>query len=416
MTSNIILSGVYVENLALSGKTTKEVELLLEPLYSKVMQRKIMISCGGKTWIFLIKQLGVRPAPKETIKQVWEVGRKGDIWQRMDQRWQAKVARIHLPLVLHIDEKIIEKTIGDLAKSMEIKPQNAQIEIIGNNKIKIVPGLEGRTLDFFESKKVLIEGIKNFEESEVELVVKIVPPNLTTQDVKNWRINGIVASYATKFDANNINRSYNIKVAAEALDNKLIMPREVFSFNDVVGQRTKEAGYKESLVIENNEFTPGIGGGVCQVSSTLYNAVLRANLSIVERHHHSLPIKYVPLGLDATVAYDWADLKFANDNTKPILIHTEYRPGTLQIIIFGTVGENPRVNISSKVLKIIDPEQEFITDNSLSPGVQLVEQKGKKGMKVEVKREIIMDGEAVSSEIISRDTYKSQKSVIRKSP
>lgn len=129
-----------------------------------------------------------------------------------------------------------------------------------------------------------------------------------------------IAQYSTHFDSSLVNRTENILLAAKALDGKLLAPGERFSFNESVGERTAEAGYKEALIIEGNTYTPGLGGGVCQVSSTLYNAVLLAHLEIIERHRHSLPVSYVPSGQDATVAFPGLDFKFRNSTNAVLLI------------------------------------------------------------------------------------------------
>ncbi|MGC7871098.1 cell wall-binding repeat-containing protein [Desulfosporosinus sp. SYSU MS00001] len=131
-----------------------------------------------------------------------------------------------------------------------------------------------------------------------------------------------IAQYTTYFDPGLANRTENIRLAAKALDGKLLAPGERFSFNKSVGERTTEAGYKEALIIEGDSFTPGLGGGVCQVSSTLYNAVILAGLEIIERHRHTLPISYVPPGQDATVAYPELDFKFENNTAASILIRS----------------------------------------------------------------------------------------------
>jgi putative cell wall-binding protein len=131
-----------------------------------------------------------------------------------------------------------------------------------------------------------------------------------------------LAQYTTYFDPNFINRTENIRLAAKALDGKLLAPGERFSFNKSVGERTVEKGYKEAIIIEGNSFVPGLGGGVCQVSSTLYNAAVLANLEILERHHHTLHIDYVPSGQDATVSFPELDLKFRNNTDKYLLIRS----------------------------------------------------------------------------------------------
>ncbi|MDP4161325.1 MAG: cell wall-binding repeat-containing protein [Bacillota bacterium] len=144
-----------------------------------------------------------------------------------------------------------------------------------------------------------------------------------------------ISQYSTYFDPNQVNRTVNLSLAAKALDGKLLAPGERFSFNKTVGERTAEAGYKEAMIIEGDVFTPGLGGGICQVSSTLYNAVRLANLEILERHQHTLPISYVPPGQDATVAYPVLDFKFRNSLGVYILMRSSVEGNTLTFKLFG---------------------------------------------------------------------------------
>lgn len=161
---------------------------------------------------------------------------------------------------------------------------------------------------------------------------KVIKLNLTVKEP------GPIAQYSTHFDSTQVNRTENIRLAAKALDGKVLAPGERFSFNKSVGERIAEAGYKEALIIEGNTFTPGLGGGVCQVSSTLYNVVLLAHLEILERHLHSLPVNYVPPGRDATVSFPILDFKFKNSTDTHLLIRSFVDGNTLTFQLYEKEG------------------------------------------------------------------------------
>jgi vancomycin resistance protein YoaR len=171
----------------------------------------------------------------------------------------------------------------------------------------------------------------------VPLLNEAAQPKITEAQLSAEKITGLLAQYSTQFDASLVNRTENIRLAARALDGKLLAPGERFSFNESVGERTAEAGYKEAMIIEGNIFTPGLGGGVCQVSSNLYNAVTLAQLEILERHPHSLPVTYVPPGQDATVAYPQLDFKFMNNSEAYVLIRSSVVENTLTFQLYGNV-------------------------------------------------------------------------------
>lgn len=158
---------------------------------------------------------------------------------------------------------------------------------------------------------------------------KTIKCNLTVKEP------GPIAQYSTHFDSTLVNRTENIRLAAKALDGKLLAPGERFSFNQSVGERTAHAGYKVALIIEGNTYTPGLGGGVCQVSSNLYNAAILAHLEILERHGHSLPVDYVPTGQDATVSFNSLDFRFRNNTDAYLLIRSFVEGNTLTFQLYG---------------------------------------------------------------------------------
>jgi len=413
MNGQTIVPGVYISNLNVSRMERDRVEQAIIPLYQKSLEREIVINGGEKSWSFSPDQLGLKADTGKTIEAAWEVGRKGPFWERWYIRWITMKHPCHIPLAFHLEETNLTNHIREMAQMIDKEAKNAGIFIKSNHQVEILPGENGVKVEINDSVYALKQVLQSGDKSECSLITKVTKPMLTDEEIKSWQINGAVSSFETWFDPAKVDRSANIKVALMALDHVLVMPQEVFSFNEVVGPRTKEAGYKESLVIENNEFTPGIGGGVCQVSTTLYNAILLADLPIVERQPHSLPISYVQPGMDATVSYNWADLKFINDRQKPILLHTEYQKGKIKVLVFATKGEFPEVKLSSKIVEYLEADEEIIKDPTLVPGQTLVEEKGQRGMIVEVYREFVSDGKIISRELISRDKYKPQKAVIR---
>ncbi|MDF2836991.1 MAG: VanW family protein, partial [Paenibacillus sp.] len=178
----------------------------------------------------------------------------------------------------------------------------------------------------------------------------------------------------------------------------------------------KEHEYKEAPVILNGRLVPGIGGGICQVSSTLYQAILRAGLAIVERRNHSLPVAYLPVGQDATYATDAIDFKFRNSTGKHLIIRTVAENRKLTVKLFGTMPENISYDIESVTLKTVEPSAQQVVNPKLAVGEQRVVETGKPGYVVETFRTLVEDGVAVSRERVSRDTYRAQPTVIEVGP
>ncbi|TDX49303.1 VanW family protein [Orenia marismortui] len=234
-------------------------------------------------------------------------------------------------------------------------------------------------------------------------------------NIKKYELNNIVATYTTYFNKADINRYNNIKLASEQISGRLIMPNEIFSFNKIVGPRIKSRGYKEALEIINGKFVKGIGGGVCQVSSTLYNSILLADLKVIERNKHSLPVSYVPLGRGATVYYGQIDFRFKNNTKYPIMIMANLVNNQLTLAVLGKANENT-VEIITTKSKVLSPKVIREVDKSLELGSRKVLQSGKKGFEVLVRRLVKKGDKIIKDEFISKDIYSPRDTIIKINP
>lgn len=210
----------------------------------------------------------------------------------------------------------------------------------------------------------------------------------------------LLSTYTTWFDSYPAARAENIRLAAGALDGRIVGSGEVFSFNATTGPRSRERGYREAMILIQGTATPGIGGGICQVASTLYNVVLRAGLPVVERHPHSRPVPYVPLGTDATVGGAGLDLRFRNNLPLPVKIAARVGKDYLTISLYGPPGHYRRVGVVSVVEGILPPPARVLWDYRLPQGKHFLEQQGRSGYQVVVLR----DGEG-GPQVVSRDVY-----------
>lgn len=220
----------------------------------------------------------------------------------------------------------------------------------------------------------------------------------------------LIAKFATYYGDSSENRKHNIALAASAIDGVLLPPEEEFSFNDTVGARTEERGYKAAFVINDGAFVEGVGGGVCQVSGTLYNCALLADLAVTCVHPHSLPVSYVAPSFDAMVS-SWSDLRFVNTLSAPVTVKMTADGQYLRAEIYGVKGEFS-VRRRSETLGEIPFETERLTDTSLAPGEERVEAAGKNGLRSEGWLEYFRNGALVRTLRIRRDTYLPQKRIV----
>lgn len=261
-----------------------------------------------------------------------------------------------------------------------------------------------------EAKQIIQE-----EKEEYIIPLKITIPEITTDEVTTNSFVDELSKYTTRYDESNINRTNNIKIASEKVNGTIVMPGETFSYNQTVGARTIKAGYKEAAVYVNGKVVDGIGGGICQVSSTLYNAVLNANLEIISRRNHYFITSYVPASQDATVSYGTIDFKFKNTRNYPIKIECTAKNGISQVTIRGLKEETEyEVVIKSEITEVIPYTTKYIDTNTLEKGKENIVQKGTNGYKSEAYKILKLNGKVVSKTLLSKDSYNPMQRIIER--
>lgn len=244
----------------------------------------------------------------------------------------------------------------------------------------------------------------------VQLPIEEAEKHTPDEDLKN--IKQVVAEFSTRFSARNRPRSANIKLAASKIDGLVLMPGDQFSFNGIVGQRTLKAGFQVAGVYINGQHDTGVGGGICQVSTTLYNSALFANLKINRRRNHSLPVPYVPLGRDATVDWGNIDLVLENSYDRPIALTAAYTPGKLTFRVLGMKSPGLSVKVSQEGLRSWTVAKQEVKDESLPAGKTKVIKPGSTGHSVKTYRSVYQDGKLVRRELLGTSRYGGDAQVI----
>ena len=255
------------------------------------------------------------------------------------------------------------------------------------------------------------------DKQEYSFPLTITKPEITINDIGLEAFPYKISTFSTNYDASNVSRTNNLKIASNKTNNVVIMPGEVFSFNQVVGKRTVEEGYKDAKVYENGRVVDGLAGGICQVSSTMYDAALLANLEIVERYNHQFTTSYLPGGKDATVVYGIKDFKFRNSRKYPIKIVTSMGGGTITYSIYGIQEENEyTVVITPVITSRIAGRTITEVDKSLAPGKSVTVQAGHSGQRVTTYKELWQNGTKISSEVITNDVYNAMDTIVHVGP
>jgi len=323
-----------------------------------------------------------------------------DIGLEITYNWDGEVFSGYL--LACRDEDRLTEGIQELVRLIDHPAGEAELKLDDQGKLVVLPAHEGRKVAQEDLYQSLVNGCPYQE--NIPLVIQTVQPAITQDMLQDQMPDNLWAVYSTLL-TNIPDRTENVRIASSSLNGVILAPGQEFSFNAQVGPREKERGFREAKVIVGGSFEPGLGGGVCQVSSTLYNAVLLAGLEIKERHNHSVRIAYVPLGRDATVLYGAKDFKFSNNTPGYIMIRTKLTGLQLEMAIYGK-GASPyeKVEITTKLLKTVAATEKTYVDPRLPTGAKKLLEKGQNGYLSETYRSL-GKGAQVTQELLSRDFY-----------
>ncbi|QJC53740.1 hypothetical protein HGI30_20930 [Paenibacillus albicereus] len=390
-----------------------------------------------------LAELGLRLDPSGAEAALRRLG-TGSVWERAKYRWRWER---QLPARLRDDRQAFDAAIrSEWGFYDERKPVDAVRTITPYDQVVYTPGRSVMHLDLDRQHAELLrwasaglgpaepgpprsgarlrglDGPALLQElgleasRETPLLLRSVAPAKTVESLKAEGVERRIASFSTDYRTSSQGRAFNVSETARTLDGWEMKPGEVFDYGEIIRITERETGYREAPVILNGQFTRGIGGGICQVSSTLYNAALRAGLEIVERRNHSVPVSYLPKGQDATFAEGVINFRFRNTTGKHLVIRASSGGGQLTIKLFGTMPREVRYAVASKTVRTMPAPVQLRRSGGLAPGQQIVQKKGRTGYIVETYRIKYVNGQEVSRVRLSRDTYKPQPAVILEGP
>lgn len=411
---DIIFPGVKIENIVVAGKTKDAaVKILMDEYGNKVLKKKINIVADDKTYNIDYSDLNAKYDIVKAVNEAFAYGRNLGFIKKY--KIIKKPIMKEIKLEFSYNPEPVNKTIDLIEKEVNKEPVKANIKMIQEGEFQITPDEKGYKLKSDELKDRILKSINGEVEGDITInapiesrVAQINKDVLETIDTK-------ISSFQTNFSTSSANRASNVILATNTINGTVLMPGETFSFNEVVGKRTREAGYKEAGVIVNKQLKQGLGGGICQVSTTLYNAVLGANMKTSERAHHTFPSSYAELGMDATVDYGNIDYKFVNTLDYPVYIQGYAKNRILYFNIYSNKSlTNRTYKIYNDVYKVIQPDIKYIDDPNLEEGKEEIIKKAHTGYRVKVYRGIYENGKYVETETLTTDYYVPQGGIIKR--
>ncbi|MBC2581508.1 VanW family protein [Clostridium sp. DJ247] len=403
--SNLIYPGVKVQGEDLSGKTKSEAKKILEQnQVSAVMKKKIHISTPGKAYTLDYSQINPKYNIDETIDEVFNYGKNLSLFKRY--KLIKGSGEKQYELKFSYNPEPINNLISGIEKDVNKDPVDAKIRRT-KGSFAITPEQNGKKLQKDALHKEILSNVNGSIGQDITIKAPIETVGAKITQDKLSSVNSRIGTFSTDYASiSSPERANNIVLSTRSINGKVLMPGDTFSFNDVVGERTADRGYQSAPVIIGNQIDSGLGGGICQVSTTLYNAVLKSNIKATVRAHHTLPSHYVPLGMDATVDWGNLDYKFKNTLDYPLYIEGSTAGGSVVFNIYSNDSLADTVtDLRSQVYQTIQPGVKYIDDPTLPVGQTEQVQPPYTGYKVKVIKTTTRNGQVISQDVIADDFY-----------
>jgi vancomycin resistance protein VanW len=394
------------------GKLNKnQAYQIIKPVAEKILSNPIIINYDDTELLSIIprEHLGASIDVTWLVNEAYAIARQGTFVHRISERIFLIKNDYQLSNFLKFNENKFDSFYKQLQSKVEQSPCAASL-----TSSRVIPAQIGITINrqelLVELQKSIIDSASFDSPNAIELPVYYQKPTISTAEIlAQIGVYEIISTYETSLQGKEENTIYNIKKAAQQINGLILNPQDIFFFNQVVGPAEKEDGYRESIIIANGQFVNGYGGGVCQVSTTLYNAALLANLQIIERYNHSIygeATNYVPLGRDAAVFYGYKDLKFRNSLDQRIVLFCDIKSNNLVVTIYGEEALDKTIKIISQDMKTYDYDLIKIKREDTITAEDNILQEGIPGYSIKTFR-IIIDSKGERMEFLSEDRYTS---------
>jgi vancomycin resistance protein VanW len=361
------------------------------------------VRLGEQVWSLDGAVTGTQPDVDGALATARAIGRSGSVLKRTNQFLTGLVHGHYVTVETNLREAVLVQRLEEIAGEVNEPPVDATYNFAAD---KVMPDAPGKVLDLPATVRAVRLALREHR-PEAELVMKAVQPAVKEADLSGAKRHPL-ARFTTPILAADAGRVQNIAIAVRKINGVALAPGQVFSFNDVVGPRDAEHGWAPAAELYQGEFVVGYGGGICQVSSTLYNSVLLAGLEIKERYHHDRPLQYVDPGRDATVAWKVLDFRFRNSTESTLLVGARIVPGSPQQIEVVLYAPKPaasgEIALETTDIRYFPPALDEIPDPTLPPDARQVLDEGHYGIEVSVYRIYRSNGQE-RRELVSRDTY-----------
>lgn len=407
---NRIYKNIYIENIDVSGLNKKEaINKIEKEIYR---ENEITLKYKDKTYNLNFKDIDLNYDINSIVDEALKLYKNSNLIYNIKSKFKLSFGeKLFFILKPTYNKEKLDSYIDDISKSINTNPVNSTISVNKDtNKFNISKEKIGTYVDKDKLFYVINNKINIRDYSDENIPIYNIKPKYNFEKLS--KINSVLGVYETEFNLKNYNRVDNIKLAASKINNIIVDSKEKFSFNKIIGDRSIQQGFKEAPVIINGELKAGLGGGVCQVSSTIYNAALYSGLEIVQVKNHSIPSGYTDKGRDATVDYGSIDLVFRNNYNHPILIKSFIEGNKLISIVYGNDKDKKNIGIETEIIEVIPKRVIIKNSEDLKEGKRKVEDKGRDGYKVNTYRVYKSNGSIEKKELINESYYPPKEKII----
>lgn len=391
---NLICSGVKIGSIDVGGLTKEEAEEKVSSYVRSMEEKQITIHVGEEEAAASAGEMGLSYPEGDFCGDALAVGKKGNFWKRFREIRKAGKGDIVFEFKPVLDKNKLAEFVEQTCSIYDVKAKDSELKV-KNGKLKATKSRTGWEVQVDDTVALLQEAILTEEEGsqEITAVVEQTEPRYTQEEVS--KCTDLLGQYSTTYSTYQTARSSNVATAAGRINGTVLNPGKTFSTVKVIKDRTEENGYQSAPEYSSGKVVDGIGGGVCQVSTTLYNAVINAELEVVERSPHSMVVAYVDVSRDAAISGDYKDMKFKNNTDYPVYIMGSAYGGVLSFKIYGheTRPENRKISFESEITDTIQPGAEVVTeDPSLPASYRSVTQSAHVGYRAKLWKVVKVDG------------------------
>lgn len=404
---NKIAEGVKIGDIEVGGLTREEAQERVDAYVEKVKKRQVTILIDETQQVkATAEELGFFCEEQAIVDKAYELGKKGGFFSRL--KGVSEADKTKLQLSAKVDEKVLKTFIQENCKKYDVKAKNSKLKL-KNGTFKATKSRDGRAIQVEDTVTVIAHDLKKDiadEPLEISAVVQVKKAKYTKEQVSKCK--DLLGSYSTSYATSTSARATNVKTAAEYINGTIVYPGKTFSTIKTIKDRTEENGYQAASEYSSGKVVEGIGGGVCQVSTTLYNAVINAELEIVERSPHSMVVSYVDVSRDAAISGDYKDFKFKNNTEVPVYIAATADGATLSFRVYGeeTRPENRTIKFKSEILETIEPGEAKVTVDSSKPkSYREVTQSAHVGYKAKLWKIVYVDGKRTEKVQLNSSVY-----------